>query len=59
MNIFIVTMCPVLSAEQNNSQSEENDVIDEFQAENRPVPEQEAKIRWENVSLVGRYVCRA
>ena len=29
---------PVLSAEPNDSQSEEINVIDEFQAENRPVP---------------------
>ena len=29
---------PVLSAEQNDSQSEESNVIDESQAENRPVP---------------------
>ena len=39
---------PVLSAEQNDSQSEEINVIDESQAENRPVSVQEA---------VGRYVC--
>ena len=35
---------PVLSAEQNSSQSEEINVIDESQAENRPVFVQEAKI---------------
>ena len=35
---------PVLSAEQNNSQSEEIDVIDESQPENRPVFVQEAEI---------------
>ena len=35
---------PVLSAEQNNSQSEEIDVIDESQAENRPVFVQEAEL---------------
>ena len=40
---------PVLSAEQNDSQSEEINVIDESQAENRPVPVQEAEIRWEKV----------
>ena len=34
----------VLSAEQNDSQSEEINVIDESQAENRPVFEQEAEI---------------
>ena len=36
---------PVLSAGQNDSQSEEINVIDESQAENRPVPVQEAEIR--------------
>ena len=50
---------PVLSAEQNDSQSEEINVIDESQAENRPVAVQEAKIRWKKGSLVGRYVCCA
>ena len=50
---------PVLSAEQNDSQSEKINVIDESQAENRPVPAQEAEIRWKIVSLVGRYVCCA
>ena len=50
---------PVLSAEQNNNQSEEINAIDESQAENRPVPVQEAKIRWKKGSLVGRYVCCA
>ena len=35
---------PVLSAKQNNSQSEEINVIDESQAENRPVFAQEAEI---------------
>ena len=34
---------PVLLSEQNDSQSEEINVIDESQAENRPVPVQEAK----------------
>ena len=39
---------PVLSAEQNDSQSEEINVIDESQKESRPVPVQEfeAEIRW-------------
>ena len=50
---------PELSAEQNDSQSEEINVIDESHAENRPVPVQEAEIRWKKVSLVGRYVCCA
>ena len=49
----------VLSAEQNNSQSEEINVIDESQADNRPVPVREAEIRWKRGSLVGRYVCCA
>ena len=35
---------PVLSAEQNNSQSEEINVINESQAKNRPVFAQEAEI---------------
>ena len=50
---------PVLSAEQNDSQSEEVNVIGESQAEDRPVPLQEAEIRWKKVSSVGRYVCCA
>ena len=50
---------PVLPAEQNDSQSEEINVIDESLAENRPVPVQEAEIRWKEVCLVGRYVCCA
>ena len=50
---------PVLSAEQNDSQSEEINVIDESQAENRLVPVQEAEIRWKKASLVDRYVCCA
>ena len=50
---------PVLSAEQNDSQSEETNVVDESQVENRPVHVREAEIRWKKVSLVGRYVCCA
>ena len=50
---------PVLSAEQNDSQSAEINVIDESQAKNRPVPLQEAEIRWKKVSFVGHYVCCA
>ena len=49
----------MLSAEQNDSQSEEINEIDESQAENSPVPVQEVEIRWKKVSLVGRYVCCA
>ena len=45
---------PVLSAEQNDSKSEEINVIEESQADNRPVPVQEAEIRWKKVFLVGR-----
>ena len=59
MNIFVVIHLPVLSAEQNDNQSEEINVQDESQAENRPIRVQEAEIRWEKVSLVGRYVCCA
>ena len=47
----------MLSAEQNDSQSEEINVIDESQAENRPLPVQDAEIRWKKVSLVGRTLC--
>ena len=50
---------PVLSVEQNDSQSEEINVIEESQAENRPVPAQGSEIRWKKVSLVDRYVCCA
>ena len=50
---------PVFSAEQNDSQSEGINAIDESQAENRPVPVQEAEIRWKKVFLVGRSVCCA
>ena len=49
----------MLSAEKNDSQSEEINVLDESQAEIRPAPVQEAEIRWKKVSLVGRYVCCA
>ena len=49
----------MLSAERKDSQSEEINVIDESQAENRPVFVQEAEIRRKKVSLVGRYVCGA
>ena len=47
---------PVLSAEQNNSQSEEINVIDKSQEENRPIPAQEAEIRWKK-SFLGRPLC--
>ena len=51
---------PVLSAEQKYSQSEEINVIDESQTENRPVPLQKTEIRWKKVPLVGRrFVCCA
>ena len=49
----------MLSVEQNEGQCEEINVIDESQAENRPLPLQEAKIIYEKVSLVGHFVCRA
>ena len=45
-----------LSAEQNDSQSEEVNVIDESQAENGPVPVQEAQMRWKK-SFLGRPLC--
>ena len=50
---------PMLSAEQNDNQSEEINVTDESQAENRPVPLQETEIGWKKVSFVGRCVCCA
>ena len=50
---------PMLSAEPNDSQSEEINVIDESQAENRPVFVQETEIWWKKVPLIGRYVCCA
>ena len=49
----------MLSAEQNDSQSEEINVIDESQAESRTVFAEEAEIWWKKVSLIGRYVCCA
>ena len=45
MTFFVVNHLPVLSTEQNDSQSEEINVIDESQAENRSVPVQEAEVR--------------
>ena len=46
----------MLSAEQSNSQSEDINIIDESQAENRPVPVQEAEIRYEK-SFLGPPLC--
>ena len=40
----------MLSVEQNDSQSEETIAIDESQADNRPVPVQEAEIGWKKGS---------
>ena len=37
---------PMLSDQQNDSQSEEINVINKSQAENRPVPMQEAELKW-------------
>ena len=45
----------MLSAEQKDSQSKEINVIDGSQAENKPVPLQEAERRWKKVSLVGHF----
>ena len=39
----------MLSAEHNDGQSEEINVIDETQAENGPVPVQEAEVRCKQV----------
>ena len=46
----------MLSAEQNDSQSEEVNAIDNSQEENRPLPVQEAEIRWKK-SFLGRPLC--
>ena len=43
VNVFRLYYLPVLFAQQNDSQSEEINVINDLQAENVPV--QEAKIR--------------
>ena len=59
VNFFRSYHLPVLSAEQSDSQSEEINVIEESEEENRPVPVQEAEIRCKKVSLVGRYICYA
>ena len=53
---FLSYHLPMLSAEQNDSQSEETNVIDEFQAENRPMPVQEAEIKWKK-SFLDRPLC--
>ena len=47
---------PESLAGQNDSQPAVIKVIHESQVENRPVPVQEAEIRWKKVSLVGRFV---
>ena len=51
MNFFVLLFASVQSAEQNDSQSEEINVIDKSQAENRPVPVQEAKIRCQKINV--------
>ena len=50
---------PVLSAEQNGSQSEENNVIDESQAENRPVSLQGAEKRRKKFLWAAILLCLA
>ena len=42
---------PMLSDQQNDSQSEEINVINKSQAENRPVPMQEAELKWKKSFL--------
>ena len=59
MNFFRSYHLTVLSAELNDSQSEEINVINESQAENTPVPVHEAEIRCQKNSLVGHFVCCA
>ena len=57
---FLSYHLQVLSpVEQKNSKSGEINLIDESQAENRPVLVQEAEIRWKKFSWVSRYVCFA
>ena len=55
MNIFIVTICQCY-AEQNDSRSEEINVIDESQTENRPVLVQDG-IRLEKAGFLARPLC--
>ena len=56
---FLIHHLPMLSSDQNDCQSEEINVIDESEAEDWPVPLQEAETRRKKVSLLGRYVCCA
>ena len=56
MNIFIVIICQCYLPNKNDCQSEEINVTDEPQAENRPVPVHEAEIRWTK-SFLGRPLC--
>ena len=44
MNFFVVTISQCYLPNRN-TQSEEINVLDEFQTKNRPVPVQEAEIR--------------
>ena len=57
MNFFRSYHLPVSYAEENDSHSEEVNVIDESQAENMPVPVKEAEIRkkilWAAILFVG------
>ena len=46
MNLFRSYHLPMLSDEQNDSQSEEISVTEESRAENRPVPVQDAENFW-------------
>ena len=49
---IIIIIIIIINSEQNDSHSEEINVIDESQAANRPVPVQETEIRWKEVSMV-------
>ena len=53
MNVSVVTICQCYLPNRRTVNLKIN-VVDESQAENRPVPVQEAEIRWKKVSLVGR-----
>ena len=61
MNIFVVTICQryLPNRVTVNLKRSMYSIIDESQAENRPVPIQEAEIRQKKVSFVDRYACCA
>ena len=56
MNVFVFTICHCYLPIRMTVTSEGINVIDESQAENRPVPMQEAEIRWKK-GFFGRPLC--